>query len=222
MSLGQKKNIITENHIKATRDYSERATPDKAKYSELAKKFDFEYWDGDRKTGYGGYKNDGRWQKVAKKLDDIYSISQMSNVLDVGCGKGYLLSELKKNYPQLNVCGVDVSAYALKHASPDVAEYLTICEADKINFPEKAFDLVVSINCLHNLELPELFLALDKIQRVSNKNSFICVESYRNEIEKWNLLQWQLTCEAFYTPKEWEWIFEKAGYTGDYEFIFFE
>lgn len=222
MSLGKKQNIITRNHISTDRDYTQRAGQDKAKYSELAKKFDFDYWDGERTTGYGGYKNDGRWQKIAKRLIETYGLSSTGSILDIGCGKGYLLSELRKLDPQLTVRGVDISQYALLNASPDVTEFLSIAEADKINYADKSFDLIVSINCLHNLQLPELFSALQKIQLASKKDSYICVESYRNETEKWNLLQWQLTCECFFTPNEWEWIFEKSGYKGDYEFIYFE
>ena len=217
-----KKNIITENHTRTTRDYSQRAGRDKAKYSELAKKFEYDYWDGDRNSGYGGYTNDGRWHKIAKKLIGTYDLKANDRILDIGCGKGYLLSELKKTNAQFGVYGVDVSQYALLNADPYVAEYLSIGSADKIEFGENSFDLVVSINCLHNLQLPELFSALQKIQLVSKKHSYICVESYRNETEKWNLLQWQLTCECFFTPNEWEWIFEKSGYRGDYEFIYFE
>ena len=222
MSLGEKLNIITENHLHVPRDYSQRACPGKVKNSELAKKFDFDYWDGARNTGYGGYKNDGRWKKIAKKLIDTYDLKSKGSILDIGCGKGYLLSELNKINPQLKICGVDISQYALLNASSDVTEFLSIGEANKIDFADNSFDLVLSINCLHNLQLPELFTALQKIQLVSRKNSYICVESYRNESEKWNLMQWQLTCECFFTPKEWQWIFEKAGYSGDYEFIYFE
>ena len=54
------------------------------------------------------------------------------------------------------------------------------------------------------------------------KNKYLCVESYRNESEKTNLLYWQVTCEAFNTPDEWRWWFRKTNYNGDYSFIYFE
>ena len=117
MSLGKKLNIITENHLHVPRDYSQRACPDKVKNSELAKKFDFDYWDGARNTGYGGYKNDGRWKKIAKKLIDTYDLNSKGSILDIGCGKGYLLSELNKINPQLKISGVDISQYALLNLS---------------------------------------------------------------------------------------------------------
>lgn len=222
MKLGNKQSIITDNHVRTERDYSARAVKDKAKYSEIAKKFEFDYWDGDRNTGYGGYSNDGRWEKVAKKLINTYGLNSNEKILDIGCGKGYLLSEFLRLNSQLEVAGVDISKYAILNASSDVSRFLSLCDADKISYDPGSFDLVLSINCLHNLSLPQLFSSLQKIQRVAKSNSYICVESYRNETEKWNLLQWQLTCECFFSPDEWKWIFQKSGYSGDYEFIYFE
>jgi len=67
-----------------------------------------------------------------------------------------------------------------------------------------------------------LFLALAEIERVGRRRKYVCVESYRNEVEKANLLYWQVTCESFFTPEEWLWCFEKAGYSGDYSFIYFD
>lgn len=222
MPIGKKQNIITKSHVSTVRDYSLRAGSEKPELSEQAKKFGFEYWDGNRKTGYGGYINDGRWQKISRTLVDTYDLSTTAKILDIGCGKGFLLSELKKLNSQFTVQGVDISQYALLHAEPQVADFLSLCEADQIDYEEDSFDLVVSLNCLHNLQLPQLFSALKKIQFIAKKHAYICVESYRNEAEKWNLMRWQLTCESFFTPIEWEWIFEKSGYSGDYEFIFFE
>lgn len=221
-TVGKKINILTENHISTNRDYSQRAGPDKAQNSEIAKNFGFDYWDGERKTGYGGYKNDGRWKKIAEKLIAIYQLQANASILDIGCGKGFLLSELLNINSEFNLHGIDISSYALKNAEPNILKLLTQNSADKINFPEASFDLVIAMNVLHNLHLPELFTALQKIESIKKKDAYICVESYRNEREKWNLMQWQLTCECFFTPREWQWIFNQAGYTGDYEFIFFE
>jgi protein-L-isoaspartate(D-aspartate) O-methyltransferase len=60
------------------------------------------------------------------------------------------------------------------------------------------------------------------MQRVGREHRYLCVESYRTEEEKVNLLYWQLTCEGFYTPEEWAWWFQKCGYTGEWSFIYFE
>lgn len=220
--MGELKNIITTNHLKTKRDYQARSVEEKPVFAMLAKKFDKDYWDGPREIGYGGYKNDGRWIEVAKKILANYSLPEQASVLDIGCGKGFLLSELKKQRPDLKVQGIDVSSYAIENASPDIKSFLKQGSAETLNERENSFDLVVSLNTLHNLELPELVTALRKMQECSKGQSYLCVESYRNEQEKWNLMRWQLTCEAFYTPREWEWIFSLANYQGDYEFIYFE
>ena len=60
------------------------------------------------------------------------------------------------------------------------------------------------------------------MERVGKSKKYLCIESYRNEKEKANLLYWQVTCEAFNDVKSWKWWFSKTGYNGDYSFIFFE
>ena len=84
------------------------------------------------------------------------------------------------------------------------------------------FDFVFSINTLHNLHCYDLEKSLLEINRVSKNKKYICVESYRNEKEKANLLYWQVTCESFYNPEEWAWWFKKTNYDGDHSFIYFE
>ena len=94
--------------------------------------------------------------------------------------------------------------------------------ASTLPFEDKYFDLVISINTLHNLHLHKLWRALEEINRVSKAHQFICVEAYRNEREKANLLYWQLTCRAFFSPEDWQFLLEKTGYNGDVEYIYFE
>jgi len=124
--------------------------------------------------------------------------------------------------PGIGVRGIDVSRYALEHAKPEVRPFLDLGEAQNLPYENGSFDLVVSIGTLHNLHLPDLARAIGEIERVRRGGSYIVVESYRNEREKANLLHWQLTCECFFTPEEWEWLFRRLGYTGDYSFIYFE
>ena len=135
--------------------------------------------------------------------------------------KGYLLFEIKKILPEAEVRGIDISKYAIENAKPDIKQYLLTSSSNKIPFPDKSFDFVFSINTLHNLYCNDLFDSLTEINRLSKSSSYICVESYRNELEKANLLYWQVTCEAFNTPSEWLWWFGQAKYKGDYSFIFF-
>lgn len=213
-------------HKSTTRDYLARVNdPDfpKAKAAERAKKWDFDYWDGDRRINYGGYKYmPGRWEKVAKAMADHYGIKPGDKILDVGCGKGFLLYDFTLVVPGVEIYGIDISQYAIDNSKEEVRDRLQVGSATKLPWPDKHFDLVYSLNTLHNLHAYDLDPALREIERVGKKNKYICVESYRNEVEKANLLYWQVTCEAFNTPEEWAWWFKQTGYTGDHSYIYFE
>jgi protein-L-isoaspartate(D-aspartate) O-methyltransferase len=215
--------FIAPVHRATVRDYLGRVNElPKAEAAVVAKRFDREYWDGERRYGYGGYRYDGRWRAVADAMRDHYGLTAGDRVLDVGCGKGFLLFDLTQAVPGIEVAGIDVSRYAIEHAKEEVRPYLRVGSAAELPWPERSFDLVVSVNVLHNLRCYDLERALREIERVGRRDKYVCVESYRNEHEKVNLLYWQLTCESFYSPDEWEWWFRRCGYTGDHSFIFFE
>lgn len=215
--------FLTSIHKKTERDYIGRVNEvPKAEAAAIAKRFDRDYWDGDRRYGYGGYRYDGRWRAVAEQLARHYGLTSTDRVLDVGCGKAFLLYELTQVVPGLTVAGIDVSDYALAHAKEEVRPFLQKASAVELPFDTASFDLVYSLNTLHNLYCFDLDKALRELQRVGRKDKYLVVESYRNESEKANLLYWQLTCESFYTPEEWQWWFDRTGYTGDHSFIYFE
>lgn len=212
-------------HKSTTRDYLARVNdPEypKAKAAELAKKWDFDYWDGDRRINYGGYRYDGRWAKVAKAMADHYGIKPGDKILDIGCGKGFLIYDFTQVVPGVEVQGIDISSYAIENVVDGVKDRVQVGHANKLPYADNEFDLVFSINTFHNLHAYDLDAALREIERVGKKHKYICVESYRNEVEKTNLLYWQVTCEAFNTPEEWDWWFKQTGYTGDHSFIYFE
>lgn len=220
--MGRLLNIVTPLHKKTKRDYVGRMTDNKIECMKVAKKYGQEYWDGDRRYGYGGYKYDGRWEAVARKLIETYRLPDDAKILDVGCGKGFLLYEFKKLLPNCSITGFDISEYGLKNAKEDIKEHLFPYKAqDVYPFGNNTFDLVISITTLHNLHLFELKTAVKEIERVG-KNKYIVVEGYRNEDELFNLECWALTCESFFKPQEWIWLFNEFGYTGDYEFIYFD
>lgn len=215
--------FIERVHTATKRNYLERVVEhDKAECAAVSKQFGQEYWDGDRKYGYGGYSYDGRWRPVAEKMAEHYGLEPSDRILDVGCGKGYLLYELLQAVPGIGVAGLDISQYAIENAKKEVKPYLRAGHARHLPYEDGAFDLVVSINTLHNLYVFDLRRALQEIQRVGKGRGYIVVDSYRSEREKANLLYWQLTCECFYTPEEWEWLYGEAGYTGDYGYVFYE
>jgi SAM-dependent methyltransferase len=218
--------LLSVIHKSTQRDYLARVNdPDypKAKAAALAKQWGFDYWDGDRKICYGGYRYmEGRWEKVARAMVEQYGIKPGDKILDVGCGKGFLLYDFTKVVPDLELHGIDISEYAIANSKEEIKDRLQAGNATSLPYPDNYFDFVLSINTLHNLPCYDLDKALREIERVSKKNKYICVESYRNEEEKANLLYWQVTCEAFNTPEEWDWWFKQTGYTGDHSLIYFE
>lgn len=210
-------------HKATKRDYIARVTEfPKAKAARLASQWGRDYWDGDRKTGYGGFSYDGRWRKVAKAMSEHYGIKPGDRILDVGCGKAFLLYDFTQVVPGVEVYGLDISEYGIEHAKPEVRDRLTLGSASSLPYDDDSFDLVVSINTLHNLPCEELESAFKEIERVGKNSKFVCVESFRTEEEKVNLLYWQLTCRAFYSPEDWSWWHKKTGYSGDYGYIYFE
>ena len=212
-------------HKATKRDYLARVNdPEypKPRAAELSKKWDFDYWDGDRRICYGGYRYiEGRWEKVARLIAQHYGIRAGDKILDIGCGKGYLMYDFTKVVPGVEVYGLDISQYAIRNAKEEVRDRITQGSATSLPWPDKYFDLAISITTLHNLHCYDLEKALREMERVAARK-YLCVESYRNETEKANLLYWQATCEAFNTPEEWEWWYKLTGYTGDYSYIYFE
>ncbi len=220
--MGKFVEIFTPLHRKTTRKYIDRMIDDKVHCMLKAKEYEADYWDGDRRFGYGGYKYDGRWKPVAEKLIKIYGLKDGDKILDVGCGKAHVTYELKLLLPNSYIRGFDISKHGIADAPEGIRNSLFIHKAqDPYPFKDKEFDLVISLGCLHNLRLFQLEKALKEIERVG-KQKYIMMESYRNEQELFNLQCWALTCESFFDHEEWPWLYQHFGYMGDYEFIYFE
>jgi ubiquinone/menaquinone biosynthesis C-methylase UbiE len=181
-----------------------------------ARKFDHMYWDGPREYGYGGYRYDGRWRSVARDIIAHFGLKPGMRLLDVGCGKGFLVKDLMLECPGLEAFGLDISRYALMHCEREVAGRLHLGSADSLPFPDRSFDCVLSINTLHNLPRPRAVAALREIQRLSGGRAYVQVDSYRTAEQKALFEQWVLTALYHDFPEGWVRTFEEAGYTGDY------
>jgi len=183
---------------------------------ELALRFGYEYFDGTREQGYGGYNYDGRWVEVAKKLVKLFNLKNNSNFLDVGCAKGYLIYDLINLDSNINVIGLDISSYAKINSPDKVRDKITIANCKDLPFDDKYFDCVVSINTVHNLEFEDCKNAIKEIQRVSGGKAFIQVDAYRNDSELSLFKDWMLTAKTYLKPQEWLNLFDETGYTGYY------
>lgn len=221
--MGEMLELVTPLHKATSRDYLARMVDNKVEAMLVAKRYEEDYWDGDRRYGYGGYRYlAGRWKPVAEALIERYGLTDESSILDVGCGKAYLMYEIQLLLPGARLVGFDISHSGLADRHPEFTGDLFIHRAqDPYPFEDDEFDLVISLATLHNLRLFELDSALKEIQRVG-KQAYVMTESYRNELEMFNLECWALTAESLLDAEEWIWFFGRVGYLGDYEFIYFE
>jgi len=201
-------NVVTPLHKSTPRKYIDRMVDDKVNCMLKAKEYEEDYWDGNRRFGYGGYKYDGRWKVVAEKLIETYNLKPDAKILDAGCGKGFLLYEFQKLLPEAELHGFDISQHGLDNIPEGLKASFTKQRAqDPYPWEDNYFDLVISLGCFHNLRIFELEKAL-----------YIMLESYRSEQELFNVQCWALTCESFFDEEEWVWLYKHFSYTGDYEF----
>ncbi len=208
---------LLDQYPRSKRPIDERGTQVKEEHRKVARLFGKEYFDGDRLFGYGGYNYHPRfWQATVKRFRDHYGLSATASVLDVGCAKGFMLHDFKELMPELKIAGIDVSEYALQHAMDDIRPFIRIGNANQLPFPDKNFDLVISINTIHNLPLDECKQALREIQRVSRGRAFVTMDAWRNEEERIRLMKWNLTALTYMHVDDWKRIFAEVGYTGDY------
>jgi len=207
---------------KPKRNIQKRADAKDPAVVAIAKQYGEMYWDGPREYGYGGYKYDGRWRAVARDMIAHYGLKPGMRVLDVGCGKGFLVKDLMLECPGLEVFGLDVSLYAILHAPEELAGRLHLGTAEKLPFPDKSFDCVVSLNTIHNFPRPRAIKAMAEIERVSKGNSFVVVDSYHTPEQKEIFESWVLTAEFYDYPDGWIKVFEEAGYTGDWNWTVIE
>jgi SAM-dependent methyltransferase len=183
----------------------------------LSRQFGKDYFDGDRKHGYGGYAYHPRfWTDTVRHLRDYYRLPEDASVLDVGCAKGFMLYDFKLLMPKLTIAGLDISEYAYEQALPEVKPFIRIGTCERLPFEDGSFDLVVSINTVHNLPLDGCVRAIQEIQRVARHHAFLMVDAWRTEEERARLSQWVVTCLTAMHVDEWARLFKEIGYRGDY------
>jgi SAM-dependent methyltransferase len=202
---------------KTKRNLDERAAVKTEADRRVARKFGSAYFDGERRYGYGGYSYQPRfWQPVVPAFQKQYGLTPDSRILDVGSGKGFMLRDFRELIPGITVAGIDVSRYAIEHTLVDVLPFVQVANAKALPFDDDSFDLVISINTIHNLALSECKQALREIMRVTRKDAFVTVDAYRTEDEKQRMDMWNLTALTYMSVAEWEELFTEVGYTGDY------
>lgn len=198
------------------RDPKARAAAKTAEDRALAKQFGRDFFDGERRHGYGGYRYDGRWLPVARRIVEHYQLPRDAHILDVGAAKGFLLHDFLQVLPSATVRGIDVSTYAKENAYGHTGALIDIGSGEKLPYPDQSFDLVISINSIHNLPLPLCKQALAEMERVSHAHKFVTIDAWRTEEEHQRLLDWILTAETYMSVDDWVKLFAEVGYTGDY------
>jgi len=205
------------NYPKTKRNVEERGAEKTEADRAIARKFGKDFFDGDRKHGYGGFNYFSRfWQPVIPTMKAYWNLNAASSVLDVGCAKGFMMHDMAELIPGITVKGIDVSAYAIETAMEDMKPHVQVADARKLPFTDKSFDVVISINTIHNLEKAELAVALREIERVSRGKSFITVDAWRTDEEKERMGWWNLTAKTMMHVDDWVSFFAEVGYTGDY------
>ena len=208
---------LLKNYPKSKRDLAVRAKKKDDKIISTARKFGKEFFDGDRDYGYGGFSyNSKYWQPVIPDFKQHYNLSSESKVLDIGCAKGFMMHDFLEIIPGIDIKGIDVSEYAIKNCMASVRDFAEVASANKLPFKDKSFDLVISINTIHNLDLNECINSIKEIQRVSRNYSFITVDAYNSEDEKKRMYDWNLTAKTIMSVKDWKKLFKEIGYNGDY------
>jgi SAM-dependent methyltransferase len=214
--MGQEIDLLV-NYPRTKRNIDERAQSKSEEDRSIARQFGREFFDGDRRHGYGGFNYQARfWQPVIPTMQSHFGLDGHSSLLDVGCAKGFMLHDLAELIPGIQVKGVDVSAYAIENAIPDMRSHVQVADAVSLPFPDSSFDVVISINTIHNLERTECAQALREIQRVARRGAFVTVDAYHDEDERKRMMDWNLTGRTIMHVDDWRAFFAENGYTGDY------
>jgi len=208
---------LLKNYPKTKRNVKERGDKKTESDRNIARKFGKDFFDGDRKNGYGGFNYHPRfWQPVVPTFIKHFNLTAKSKILDVGCAKGFMLHDINDLIPGITLKGIDISDYAIENAIDDMKPNLQVGDARSLPYKNNSFDVIISITTIHNLDRNDCIKALKEIERVSSEKSFITVDAYRNNEEKEIMMAWNLTAKTILHVDDWVELFREAGYTGDY------
>lgn len=208
---------LLRNYPRSPRNLDQREEEKTPEVRALARQFGREFFDGDRQTGYGGFYYDSRfWRPVIPDFIEHFKMTSTSSVLDVGCGKGFMLHDLTELLPGITVQGIDVSSYAIENSLDSVRPFLKVANAKELPYEDDSCDFVFAINTVHNLERDDCGKALQEIERVAKIGAFVTLDAYRNEDERRRMHQWNLTGLTIMSVEEWKQFFQDVGYSGDY------
>lgn len=205
------------NYPRSKRNVEDRGQNKSEEDRRIARQFGKDFFDGDRNVGYGGFNYNSRfWEPVVPDFQKHFDLKSGDSVLDVGCAKGFMLYDMQRLIPGLEVAGIDISQYAIEHGHEGVKPFLQVGDARELPFEDNSFDAVISITTVHNFDRQECIMSLKEIERVSRSGAFITVDAYRNDEEKERMYAWNLTAKTILHVDEWRELFDEAGYTGDY------
>lgn len=205
------------NYPRTKRNVEERGQTKTDEDRAIARCFDRDFFDGDRKHGYGGFNYNSRfWTPVVPTFRDYFNLSPYSSLLDVGSAKGFMIYDISLTIPGITVKGVDISEYAVKNTIEPMRPHVLVANATSLPFADHSFDVVISINTIHNLDRAECGQALREIERVSRGKSFVTVDAFRTPEEENRMYAWNLTAKTIMHVDEWTCFFKEVGYTGDY------
>jgi len=208
---------LMKNYPRTKRDINQRGEEKTEQDRRIAREFEQDFFDGDRRNGYGGfYYNPRFWQPVIPTFIKHFDLSARNSILDIGCAKGFMIHDFAEMIPGITVKGIDISQYAITNCIDDMKENVQVADARELPFGDNSFDLSISITTVHNFDRDDCIKAIKEIERVSRGKSFITVDAYRNDEEKKAMYAWNLTAKTILHVSEWKDLFSEAGYTGDY------
>lgn len=208
---------LLEEYPKTKRNLDERKNLKSDEVREIARKFGKEFFDGDRKYGYGGFNYNPRyWSQVVLTFKDFWKIKEGDSLLDIGCAKGFMIYDFYRQIEGIKLKGIDISNYAIENSHKEIKKFLSVADAKSLPFDDQSFDHVISINTIHNLDIDDCIKAIKEIIRVSKKNSFITVDAFKSDEEKKRMFDWNLTAKTILSVDEWKNLFKDIGYEGDF------